>query len=161
MDDLPTPLLRLPQHELAIKRGTDSRDQVFDVLRRRWVALTPEERVRQAFTHYLMEDLGYPKGLMANEVPITLGKTVKRCDTVIWGKDRSLLGIVEYKAPNIKISQKVLDQICRYNMTLRARILMVSNGLEHHAILLDYATMSARHLDGIPSYETLESLLKA
>lgn len=159
MDETPAPSLQLPSHDLAIRKGEGSKDQIFDVLRRRWVALTPEERVRQAFTHHLMEDMGYPKGLMANEVPITLGKTVKRCDTVIWAKDRSLLCVVEYKAPHVKISQKVLDQICRYNMTLKARLLMVSNGLEHHAMLLDYDTMSVRHLDGIPSYEALESLL--
>lgn len=104
---------------------------VFDPLRRRWVVATPEEMVRQHFVDYLAKELGYPMMLMANEVGIKLNGTLKRCDTVVWhpSDPKRPLMIVEYKAPTVKLSAKVFEQISRYCVAIGARYLTVSNGL--------------------------------
>ena len=101
------------------------------MLRKRYVALTPAEWVSQHFVHYLTDNKGYPKGLLANEIQLDLNGTKKRCDTVLYNKDLSAKLIVEYKAPHIEITQTVFDQITRYNMVLKVDYLIVSNGLNH------------------------------
>lgn len=124
--------------------------KVFDPLRKKYVALTPEEYVRQHFTAWMTDDLGYPVSLMSNEVPIKLNDTSRRCDTVVFRPDGTPAVIVEYKAPTVAITQKVFDQIARYNMVLRSRILIVSNGLRHYCCEMDYETDSYRFLQNIP-----------
>ncbi|MDE7409180.1 MAG: type I restriction enzyme HsdR N-terminal domain-containing protein [Muribaculaceae bacterium] len=124
--------------------------KVFDPLRKKYVALTPEEYVRQHFTAWMTDALGYPASLMSNEVPIKLNDTSRRCDTVVFRPDGTPAVIVEYKAPTVAITQKVFDQIARYNMVLRSRILIVSNGLRHYCCEMDYETDSYRFLQNIP-----------
>ena len=128
---------------------------IFDVIRRKYVALTPEEWVRQHFVHYLIEQLGYPQELLANEVEVSLNGTSKRCDTVLYDRDLQARMIVEYKAADVNISQKVFNQIMRYNMVLRVQYLIVSNGLEHYCCKLDYSNNSYEFLSEIPSYDSL------
>lgn len=127
--------------------------RVYDSLRGRYVALTPEEWVRQHFVAYLTGNLGYPAALMGNEVPLTLNGTSRRCDTVLFSPQglRPVM-IVEYKAPNIEITQKVFDQIVRYNMVLQARWLVVSNGMRHFCCEIDYEAQRVVFLGGIPPY---------
>lgn len=128
---------------------------IFDVIRRKYVALTPEEWVRQHFVHYLIEQLGYPQELLANEVEVSLNGTSKRCDTVLYDRDLQARMIVEYKAADVNISQKVFNQIMRYNMVLKVQYLIVSNGLEHYCCKLDYSNNSYEFLSEIPSYSSL------
>ena len=82
---------------------------------------TPEEWVRQHFVAWLTGALGYPASLMANEVGLRLNGTLRRCDTIIYDRSLRPLVVVEYKAPSVTISQRVFDQIARYNLVLRAR----------------------------------------
>ena len=110
--------LNLPSYEIKIAER-NGKNVIFDMLRKRYVALTPEEWVRQHFVHYLTDYKGYPKGLLANEIQLDLNGTKKRCDTVLYNKDLSAKLIVEYKAPHIEITQTVFDQITRYNMVLK------------------------------------------
>lgn len=126
--------------------------KIFDPIRQKFVALTPEEYVRQHFTAWLTGDLGYPKSLMNNEVSITLNNMHRRCDTVVFRSDGSPLMIVEYKAPHIKITQKVFDQIARYNMTLQSRYLCVSNGMQHYCCEMDYVNDTYRFLAEVPTW---------
>ena len=91
-------MLKLPQ-------GTE-KNVIFDVIRRRYVALTPEEWVRQHFVHFLLAHKGYPQALMANEVQVQLNGTKKRCDTVLYRRDLTARMIVEYKAPEIEITKR-------------------------------------------------------
>ena len=100
--------------------------------------LTPEEWVRCIFVHFLLAHKGYPQALMANEVQVQLNGTKKRCDTVLYRRDLTARMIVEYKAPEIEITQKVFDQITRYNMVLKVDYLIVSNGLQHYCCRIDY-----------------------
>lgn len=153
--DIILPRLNLPPFAPQLRRGGRGEVQIFDPLRRRWLVLTPEEHVRQAFTAHLISSLGYPAGLMANEVSLTLNSTSRRCDTVLFDRERHPLMIIEYKAPSVGITRKVFDQIVRYNMVLRARWLIVSNGLRHYCCRVDYDTRSVEFLPGIPPFEAL------
>ena len=128
---------------------------IFDVIRRRYVALTPEEWVRQHFVHFLIEHKGYPLSLLANEVQVALNGTRKRCDTVLFGRNLRARMIVEYKAPEVEITQAVFDQVTRYNMVLHVDYLVVSNGLRHYCCRMDYASGTYRFLREIPHYEEL------
>lgn len=138
-----------------IKEKTDNtgnaRRQVFDRLRRRMVACTPEEFVRQMFVDYLIDTLGYPEGLMANEISITLNGMARRCDTVVFSRDRSPLMIVEYKAPDVAVTEKVFNQIARYNLVLKAPYLVVTNGRSCYCCLVE-RDGAVRFLDGVPRY---------
>ncbi len=117
------PPLNLPHVSLRIRRE-DGLVKVFDSLRGKYVNLTPEEYVRQHFVAYLGGELHYPASLMANEVSIRLNDTAKRCDTVVYDASGRPFMIVEYKAPGVRITQSVFDQIVRYNMRLHARYLV-------------------------------------
>ena len=128
--------LNLPTFAAKVKEK-DGKHVIFDPVRRKFVALTPEEWVRQHFVNYLISDKGYPKELLANEVPLKLNGTSKRCDTVAYNRFLTPLMIVEYKAPHIEITRTVFDQIVRYNMVLHVRYLAVSNGFSHFCCKID------------------------
>jgi hypothetical protein len=146
--------LNLPTYEYRL-REQNGRQQIFDVLRRRYVALTPEEWVRQHFVHYLIEHKGYPKGLLANEVDLRVGEKHLRCDTVLYDKALHPKIIVEYKAPDIAITQKVFNQITVYNMLLHVDYLIVSNGMQHYCCQMDYEQNRYTFLSDIPNYDQL------
>jgi hypothetical protein len=146
--------LNLPSFEAKIQES-DGKRMIFDVLRRKYVALTPEEWVRQHFVHFLVERKGYPSGLLGNEIQLILNGTKKRCDTVLYGRDMKARMIVEYKAPHVEITQAVFDQIMRYNIVLRVEYLVVSNGLKHYCCRMDYDTNRYEFLREIPAYEEL------
>ena len=146
--------LNLPSYPAKILKR-NGKNVIFDTLRQKYVALTPEEWVRQHFVHFLTDFKGYPKGLLANEIQLDLNGTKKRCDTVLFNKDLSARMIVEYKAPNIEITQAVFDQITRYNMVLKVEYLIVSNGIRHYCCRIDYNTMQYTFLPDIPAYTEL------
>jgi len=128
---------------------------VFDSLRRRFVRLTPEEWVRQHFTTYLIREKGYPAGLLGNEVSLTLNGMARRCDSVLYGLDGQPRMIVEYKAPTVPLTQKVFDQIYRYNLVMRVEWLVISNGLQHVCCHLDIAAGTYEFVPQVPAYEDL------
>jgi len=148
--------LNLPQHDIKVKRN-DRGDGwvVWDPLRRRYVALTPEEWVRQHFVQWLVQDKGFPIALMGNEVSLTQNGIARRCDTLVADRAGRPLVIVEYKAPTVAVTQKTFDQIVRYNMVLHARYLMVSNGLSHYCCRIDYDRGSYSFMADIPQYDEL------
>lgn len=146
--------LNLPPYE-AIIRGTREKPEIFDFLRSRFVTLTPEEWVRQHFTHYLVDHKGYPQGLLGNEIELKVGDKRLRCDSILYGKDAQPRMIIEYKAPTIQIKQKVFDQISVYNLLLHVDYLLVSNGLEHYCCRMDYEHHRYTFLQEIPAYGEL------
>ena len=146
--------LNLPPYPIKITEKGAKR-YIFDFLRRKYVALTPEEWVRQHFVHFLVEHKGYPKGLLANEVELKAGEKRLRCDTLLYTTDTHPRMIIEYKATTIQIQQKTFDQISAYNLLLKVDYLIVSNGLQHHCCRMDYDTQSYTFLEGIPDYEKL------
>ena len=126
--------------------------QIFDILRKRYVELTPEEWVRQHFIHFLIEHKGYPAGLMASEISLSVNGMKRRCDCVVFRRDQSPLMILEFKSPNVKITQDAFSQINAYNHTLRVRFLIVSNGLSHYCCEIDYEHQKVHYLSEIPTY---------
>lgn len=143
--------LNLPKApvKIIVKEG---KRYVFDVLRRKYVALTPEEWVRQHFVHYLIEHKGYPASLLANEIQLKCGDKVLRADSVLYSRELRPRMIIEYKAPHIPITQKVFDQISVYNLLLHVDYLVVSNGLEHYICRMDYDDKKYLFLEEIPDY---------
>ena len=146
--------LNLPVFEAKVTRK-GGKTVIFDVIRRRYVALTPEEWVRQHFVHFLLNHKGYPQALMANEVQLQLNGTKKRCDTVLYRRNLTAQMIVGYKAPDIEITQAVFDQITRYNMVLKVDYLVVSNGIQHYCCRINYENNSYAFLPDIPDYQYL------
>ena len=146
--------LNLPQYEIKIGEKNGKRT-IFDFLRRKYVTLTPEEWVRQHFTHYLTDHKGYPKGLMGNEVELRVGEKRLRCDTILYNKQGQPQMIIEYKAPTIQIQQKTFDQISVYNLLLHVDYLIVSNGLQQYCCKMDYDSQKYLFLKEIPDYQNL------
>lgn len=146
--------LNLPRYEAKI-RSNGGKEQIFDSLRRCYVALTPEEWVRQHFVNMLLVHKDYPAALTANEVGITLNGMSRRCDSVVYDKELRPRAIIEYKAPTVKIDAKVFAQIARYNLVLRVDYLIVSNGLQHFCCKMDYEHGNYSFLSDIPSYKEI------
>ena len=146
--------LNLPRYEISVKRNGE-RLTIFDFIRRRHVALTPEEWVRQHFVHFLVEHKGYPKGLLANEVELSVGEKNLRCDSILYDPSLKPRMIVEYKAPSVVVTQKVFQQIATYNLLLHVDYLVVSNGLTHYCVKMDYDNQKYLFLDDIPDYKNL------
>jgi predicted type IV restriction endonuclease len=144
--------LNLPPFEANIKKQ-NGMVKILDLLRQKFVVLTPEEWVRQHFVHFLIEQKGYSKTLMANEVAVTLNGMSRRCDTVVYRQEgMKPLMIVEYKRPDVEITQRVFEQICRYNMVLEVEWLVVSNGLKHYCCQVDIKNGGYAFMKDIPSY---------
>lgn len=144
--------LNLPPFNIKVAER-EGQTTIYDFLRHRYLRLTPEEWVRQHFTHFLVEHKGYPTALLANEVTIDVNGVARRCDSVLYkaagGMPRM---IIEYKAPHIHITQSVFQQIYSYNSVLRADYLSVSNGINHYCCHVDYDNMRVDFLKDIPNY---------
>ena len=147
-------VLNLPSFDYKIKKEKD-RLFIFDTIRKRYIALTPEEWVRQHFVPYLISYKGYPLGLIGNEISLRLNGQNRRCDTVIYDIYGSPLMIIEYKAPHITLNQEVFDQVIRYNIALKVKYLVVSNGINHYCCVMDYDDMCPHFLKEIPDYNEL------
>lgn len=146
--------LNLPGYDTKIS-SKDGKPTIFDLLRRCYVALTPEEWVRQHFVHFLIEHCNYPATLMSNEVGLTLNGTKKRCDTVVYDRNLKPRIIIEYKAPTVKINKEVFSQIARYNLVLKVDYLIISNGIQHYCCRMDYEKNSFEFIANIPEYSSL------
>lgn len=150
--------LDLPPFDRKIIKK-DDKPFIFDVVRRQYVALTPEEWVRQHFVHFLVNHKGYPQSLMANEMQLKLNGMSRRCDTVVYDRSLRPRVIIEYKAPTVNITQRVFDQICRYNMVLQVDYLIVSNGHVHYCCKVDYTAQTYSFLKEVPSWDLIENLI--
>ncbi len=146
--------LNLPDYNIKLS-GSKEKPMIFDILRNKYVALTPEEWVRQHFIHFLIEHKHYPKSLMANEVNLKIGGKCLRADSVLYTNKLKPIMIIEYKAPHINITQKVFDQITVYNMLLHVDYLVVSNGLNHYICKMDYDSKKYLFLEDIPDYDNI------
>ena len=128
---------------------------ILDPVRRKYVKLTPEEWVRQNFIQYLVNEGKYPVGLMGVEVMFNLNKLKRRVDILIHNRSGQPVMIVECKEPDVKIDDKVFDQIVSYNMGLRVPYIVVTNGIEHYACKIDHEQGKWEFLLVLPLYEEL------
>lgn len=146
--------LNLPSFEIKLS-GTPEKPKIFDILRRKYVTLTPEEWVRQHFVHYLIEHKGYPMALLANEVELKAGDKRLRCDSILYNKVVQPRMIIEYKAPTVVLTQRVFDQISAYNLLLHVDYLVVSNGMQHYCCKMDYDHQKYLFLEDIPDHQNI------
>ncbi|EFN90751.1 type I restriction enzyme HsdR protein N-terminal domain protein [Prevotella amnii CRIS 21A-A] len=140
--------------DLSIKEH-NGRRYVLDILRRKYIALTPEEWVRQSFIRFVVEKKNYPQALLANEISLNLGNKKLRADSVLYDKMLKPRMIIEYKAPKISITQRVFDQIFSYNILLSVPYIIVTNGIEIYVCKLNEKEKRYMFLDDIPYYEEL------
>jgi hypothetical protein len=144
------------QYDFEI-RAIDGKDHILDPLRRKFVRLTPEEWVRQNFAQFLIEDRGYPRGLMAIERAFDYGGLVWRADVVACDRAGKPLLVAECKAPQVRLDEKAFEQIERYNRVLQAQCLIVTNGLLHYCYGRDTESDTYAFLRDVPPYASLVS----
>ena len=145
------PQLNLPKVALKTK-SVEGTIQVFDVIRKKYFVLTPEEWVRQHFIHYLNNEKNYPMGLMGVEKMVKYNALKTRADIVLYTTEGKAKMIVECKAPNVKITQDTFNQIAKYNFKLKVPFLVVTNGMQHFCCRMDYKNNSISFLDDIPIF---------
>jgi hypothetical protein len=143
--------LNFPKFNYRFK-STENKVSIFDVIRKKFVVLQPEEWVRQHCVHYLMNEKTVPKSLINLEKELIINGLKKRYDIIVYNNDGSIHIIVECKAPDITIDQTTFDQIARYNLVLDATYLMVTNGINHYYCQMDYSSKQYKFLEDIPSY---------
>ena len=141
----------LPNVALKTK-SVEGTIQVFDVIRKKYFVLTPEEWVRQHFIHYLNNEKNYPMGLMGVEKMVKYNALKTRADIVLYTREGKAKMIVECKAPNIKITQDTFNQIAKYNFKLKVEYLVVTNGIQHFCCRMDYENNSISFLEDIPTF---------
>ncbi|WP_335965370.1 type I restriction enzyme HsdR N-terminal domain-containing protein [Galbibacter sp. PAP.153] len=143
--------LNFPAYTFRFK-NSENKVHIFDSIRKKFVQLQPEEWVRQHVVAFLLNEKKYPVSLINVEKELKINSLKKRYDVLIFQPDGNIHLIVECKAPNVKISQHTFDQIARYNLSLKATYLMVTNGLEHYYCQMDYENEKYIFLKDIPSY---------
>ncbi len=116
------------------------KSEVFDPVRKKWVQLTEEERVRQCFILFLHTCKNVPLSHIAVEKEIRVNGLARRYDIIVFDEQGAPLMVIECKAPHIKLSQEVIEQVGRYNKTLRAPMIGVTNGAEHLFFHIDFDT---------------------
>ncbi|MBQ4915373.1 type I restriction enzyme HsdR N-terminal domain-containing protein [Maribacter sp. MMG018] len=143
--------LNFPGYTFRFK-NRQNKELIFDIVRKKFMVLTPEEWVRQHVVHYLHVDKQYPLSLINVEKQIILNGLKKRYDIVVFNSDGSIHILVECKAPHIRITQETFDQIARYNFNLNATHLMVTNGLAHYSCQMLFDEEKYRFLKEIPEF---------
>lgn len=154
------PMLNLPVAPLRLTKSGDL-IKVHCLVRKSAIILTPEEWVRQHILNYLMSHLGYPKGRIAVEYSLTYNGRLKRCDILVMDLFGAPFCIIECKAPEVSLNNKTFHQIASYDHTLNARVLMVSNGLQHFSLLKASEDKECSVEENILSWEELLTLFPA
>jgi hypothetical protein len=134
-------------------KNSENKVAIFDEIRKKFIVLTPEEWVRQHVVRFLLDEKNFPKSHVNVEKIVKVNGMNKRYDVVVFNPDGSIYLIVECKAPGVPISQITFDQIARYNLTLNAAHLMVTNGLNHYFCQMDFAAEKYVFLPDVPQYE--------
>ncbi len=143
--------LNFPEYQFRFK-NSKNKIAIFDEIRKKFIILTPEEWVRQNVVQYLLIEKKYPKSLINVEKTLKINGLTKRYDIVVFNNNGSINVLIECKSTDIKISQTVFDQIARYNMTLKANFLMVTNGLNHYICKIDFENEKYSFLESLPNY---------
>jgi hypothetical protein len=144
--------LNLPHSNLQI-REINGKPSVFDILRKKYVVLTSEEWVRQNFVHFLINSCCYPKGLMKLESGLKYNEMAGRSDILIYNRKGEVFMLVECKASEVSLTNKVFEQASRYNSTIKARYLTITNGINHFCCEIDRERKEYSFLKDLPSYQ--------
>jgi len=144
--------LNLPEYSFRLKKE-DGKVFIFDGIRKKFVVRTPEEWVRQHFIQYLIKEKNYSPTLMVVEKKVMVNGQPQRFDLLIYNRKGAPHVVAEFKAPNVRISQQTFDQAVRYNMKLRVKYIIISNGMEHFICKVDYEKNTYAFLKEIPVFE--------
>lgn len=146
--------LNLPEYDYKVKRE-HNKEYIFDVIRKKYLVLTPEEWVRQHVVSFLINHKHFPKSFIVIEKGLVFNEMQKRADVLIYNQQLQPLFLVECKAPHVKISETTFEQIARYNMVFKVPYLLVTNGMNHYCCKIDFENESYTFLEDIPDYELL------
>ena len=146
------PSLNFPQYEFTIK-SLNKRKEVFDDFRRRFVALTPEEWVRQHLARYLVSEKKCPATLIHIEASLNVNHLRRRSDLVVYGRNMQPMLLAECKAPDVPITQTVFSQISHYNLVYKVPYLLVTNGVNHFFCKINVEEKGYAFLDYLPEYD--------
>ena len=149
--------LNLPTYSFKIKL-INGRNNIFDIIRKKYVVLTPEEWVRQNVVMYLSEEKHFPLSLMSVESSFSLYNTTKRTDILVYNNTGNPLMMVECKASKVKIDSSVFDQILRYNLSYKLNYIIVTNGLNHFCCKIDHENNTSVFLPEIPPYSEINTM---
>ena len=144
-------LLNLPSYEHKLKKINDKLC-IWDIIRKKYIVLTPEEWVRQHFVHHLINDHNYPKSLIKLESILTYNQRLKRTDIQVFDRDGCLFMIIECKAPYIKLSESVFAQAAQYNKILKAQYLTIANGMIFHCCKTDWELQQMDFMETLPVF---------
>lgn len=133
-------------------KEAEGNTRIFDIVRKKYVLLTPEEWVRQNVIHYLVEDVGVPAGLISVEKAIVFNDLTRRFDICVAGRNGQLMLLVECKAPNVQLTQKTLMQISVYQKVLGVKFLFITNGVNHLFLLAEDSSIPPVQLPELPHY---------
>jgi hypothetical protein len=143
--------LNLPPFEYKLKKA-EGKLWIFDVIRKKYIVLIPEEWVRQHFVHYLIGAHKYPRSLIRVEGGLQFNELQKRTDIVVFDREAKPWMVIECKSPDIPVSERTVFQASTYNATLRAKYLVVSNGLKHYFALTDWGNGTTSWLSDLPAF---------
>jgi len=133
-------------------KNSENKVSIFDEIRKKFILLTPEEWVRQHVVQFLLQDKKYPKSYINVEKLIKINNLSKRYDGVVFEPNGEIFLLIECKAPEVPISQQTFDQIARYNLVLKAKYLMVTNGLNHYFCQMDFENEKYVFLKELPEF---------
>lgn len=143
--------LNLPEYPVNTKLQ-DNQTFIFDQFRKKYILLTPEEWVRQHFLNYLIEYLCYPRSLIKVEGGLQVNSLAKRSDILVYDNEVKPHLLIECKAAHVKLNNKTFDQLSAYNQTIKAKYLVITNGLKHYCCLMDYVRNSYQFQKAVPAY---------
>ena len=144
--------LNFPLYQIPIK-NKENKTLVFDSIRKKWLKLIPEEWVRLNCIEFLVNEKKISRSLISVEKEFKLNDLKKRFDIVVFNKKGEIYLLVECKAPNVKISQSVFNQISKYNLVLKSKFLMISNGINHYFFVMNFKRQKIEFLKELPSYD--------
>jgi hypothetical protein len=147
--------LNLPEIELKTRINSEDRTEVFDVFRKKYVVLTPEEWVRQHFLHFLVDQKKYPVSLIGVEKGLNINQMKKRFDAVIFNTQGIPTMLLEFKSPKVSLNQKTFNQVSTYNLKMKVEYLLISNGLKHYCCRMNYEANTFHFLKEIPTFNEL------
>lgn len=151
--------LNLPKYNFTYLKETN-KIKIFDIIRKKYVILTPEEWVRQNIVHYIIKAKNFPKSLLSVERTIKINDRFKRYDIVLFNNNGDVDMLIECKSPLININKTVLEQALKYNYILNVPFLLITNGMKHFCIKINYQNNSYEYLNKIPSFNIKKKCLE-
>ena len=146
--------IRFGQYNFQVEKK-EGKTFIFDIIRKKYVRLTPEEAIRQTVLHYFIHDLNYPKKFISVEKGLSVNDLKKRTDVVIYNQSLQPKILVECKQPGVQLNQKAIDQAAIYNLKLKVPYLMLTNGIQGFMFKIDFKISVTTPIEILPCFADL------